>query len=230
MTKRHLSFILCLVLLAGCSGDGVRNREKGAVGGALLGAGLGAVIGSATGKAGYGTAIGGGIGALTGAVVGNEMDKSETRDREYDDRLDRNERVIQENQRLLEQLRLKGVDVRMSDRGVVMNLPDVLFAFDSANLSSVARNDLYEISEILSELDGRLISVEGHTDSVGTVGYNQRLSLRRANAVVEQLTLNGIPRDNITTRGFGQSDPIASNATEEGRSRNRRVEIIVENY
>jgi len=230
MILRLISSVLLASTLVGCGGEGLQNREKGALGGAAIGAGLGAIIGSATGKAGYGTAIGGGIGALSGAVIGHEMDKSAARDREYDDRLTRNEAVIQENQRLLAQLRTRGVDVRVSDRGVVMNLPDVLFALDSADISPSARRDLEEIADILSEVEGRYISVEGHTDSTGTVGHNQQLSLRRANSVAQELTRNGVPRDRITTRGFGQSDPIASNATQEGRARNRRVEIIVENY
>jgi len=230
MISRLMCSLLLLATLIGCGGEGLQNREKGALGGAAIGAGLGAIIGSATGKAGYGTAIGGGIGALSGAAIGHEMDKSAARDREYDDRLTRNEAVIQENQRLLEQLRTRGVDVRVSDRGVVMNLPDVLFALDSADLSTSARRDLEEIADLLSEVEGRFISVEGHTDSTGTMSYNQQLSVRRANAVAQELTRNGVPRDRITTRGFGQSDPIASNATQEGRARNRRVEIIVENY
>src|SRR5690606_3505459 len=124
-----LAISLSILCLAGCGGQGLQNREKGTLGGAAVGAGLGAIVGSATGNAGYGTAIGGGIGALSGALLGHEMDKAESSGREYDARLTRNDQIILENQRLLEQLRLKGVDVRISDRGVVMNLPDVLFAF-----------------------------------------------------------------------------------------------------
>ena len=75
----------------------------------------------------------------------------------------------------------------------------------------------------------RKILVEGHTDSVGTVNYNLRLSENRARSVADQLVNSGVPRRSVSTRGFGEGDPIASNRAESGRKRNRRVEVIIEN-
>jgi OOP family OmpA-OmpF porin len=73
------------------------------------------------------------------------------------------------------------------------------------------------------------VAIEGHTDSIGTVEYNQRLSEDRAHSVAAQLVREGISRGRMSTRGFGEAKPIASNKTEAGRTRNRRVEVIIEN-
>ncbi len=220
--------LLTLVVTTGC-GDSLSNRDKGALGGTALGAGLGAIIGSATGNAGVGTAIGGGIGAITGAVVGNEIDKSEEIDAAKDARLDDNDRILTENQRILEELKRQGADARITDRGVVVNLPDVLFEFDRADLTSRANATISEIAVTLKSGPERNIAVEGHTDSVGTMSYNQELSDRRARSVARELERQGISRARLYPRGFGEGDPIASNKTEVGRARNRRVEVIIEN-
>jgi len=230
MTRYPIAcFVVSLLILSGCSESSLSHREGGALGGAAVGAGLGAIIGSATGHAGVGTAIGGGIGALSGALVGNELDKSSNRSHQMDDQLSRNDEMIRENEGLLEWRRKKGYDAYPSDRGVVINLPDVLFPFDSADLTSRAHRDVAEIAETLRSLPDRHISIEGHTDSVGSPLYNQRLSERRAGAVKSALSASGIPNSKLSSRGFGESDPVASNESSEGRQRNRRVEVIVEN-
>lgn len=221
---------LFVLALTACEGSQIRNREKGAIGGTVAGAGLGAIIGSATGKAGVGTAIGAGVGALTGAIIGNEMDKSEMQDAAQEERINEYDRLLAENQRLIDQLKSRGADARITDRGVVVNLPDVLFEFDKATLTPAAAATIREITYTLKsgQID-RHIWVEGHTDSIGTMSYNQQLSERRARSVAYSLEDNGISRNRISHRGFGESDPIASNKTDSGRARNRRVEIILEN-
>ncbi len=229
MVKLRAFFFLSLLLLFGatsCENARFGGREKGALGGAAIGAGLGAIIGAATGDAGVGTAIGGGIGALSGAVIGNEVDKAEAKDKAYDDKLTQNEQQIAENQRIIEELKSRGADARITDRGVVVNLPDVLFEFDSAQLTGGAFATIEDIAEVSS---GRNISVEGHTDSVGTVPYNQKLSEERARSVARELSRRGVPASRVRTRGFGESHPIATNASDAGRARNRRVEVILEN-
>lgn len=226
MRKYLLLFLLCCLATTACENARFGGREKGALGGAAIGAGLGAIIGAATGHAGVGTAIGGGIGALSGAAIGNEVDKSEAREQAYDDKLAENDRILAENQKLIEELKKRGTDARITDRGVVVNLPDVLFEFDSARLTGAAFTTIEDIAEVSA---GRSISVEGHTDSVGTDSYNQRLSEDRARAVARELGYKGVPSSKIHTRGLGESRPIASNATEVGRARNRRVEVILEN-
>jgi outer membrane protein OmpA-like peptidoglycan-associated protein len=108
-------------------------------------------------------------------------------------------------------------------------LPDVLFEFDSARLTRGARGTVGEIADVLRAHPERLISVEGHTDSSGTVEYNSRLSEQRARSVASELSMDGVSRRNIRVRGFGESQPVSSNRTEAGRSRNRRVEVVIEN-
>jgi len=220
---------LFLLVLTACSSLQLSNRETGTLGGTAVGAGLGAIIGSATGDAGVGTAIGAGIGALSGAILGNEVDKKELEDANEEARLAENERILAENRKLIEQLKNQGQDVRLSDRGVVVNIPDVLFGFNRHDLTPLAQETVQEIAEVLRGSADRAISVEGHTDSVGTMRYNQDLSLKRARSVARQLEEEGISRSRLFVRGFGEGDPIASNMTDSGRARNRRVEIIIEN-
>ncbi len=229
MKHSRILFVILVFFLSACSEGGMRNRDKGILGGAALGAGIGAIIGAATGDAGVGTAIGGGVGALAGGVVGNEMDKDEEYQVGIENQLDERDRMIAENQRIIDELKRRGADARISDRGVVVNLPDVLFEFDSSRLTSDAQDTVYDIVQVLRDVSDRHIAVEGHTDSIGTISYNQRLSEERANSVASALVREGVSRRRITTRGFGETDPIASNRTDTGRARNRRVEVIIEN-
>src|SRR5690606_16190746 len=131
-----------------------------------------------------------------------------------------NESIIEQNQRLIDEFKRQGADVRETRRGVVVNLPDVLFEFDSSRLTSKARGTIREIAEVLRDVGERRIAVEGHTDAVGTIGYNQRLSEDRARSVANELALHGVSRNRLRTRGFGETDPIASNRTAAGRARN----------
>lgn len=226
---RQLPFVLVLTLVAaGCAPAG-KKTAIGAGTGALVGAGLGAVIGSASGDAGRGTAIGAGSGAALGGLLGNALDEQ---DQELDARrseVARQQELIEENRRLIEELRRRGADVRPSQRGVVINLPDILFEFDRADLTREAQRTIREISEVLREVEHRQIAVEGHTDSVGTFVYNQQLSERRAASVARELERSGVSRQRMNVAGFGEGSPIATNNTDAGRARNRRVEVIVEN-
>ncbi|MCO6431548.1 MAG: OmpA family protein [Deltaproteobacteria bacterium] len=229
---RTISVIFCCALLGAlpaCENARFGAREKGALGGAAVGAGLGAIIGNQTGNAGAGVAIGSAIGAISGALIGNEIDSQDAAMDAADERLVRQQQELEENRRLIEELRARGADVRRTDRGVVVNLPDVLFEFDSARVTPEARSTVREISEVVRNASDRRVSVEGHTDSVGTVDYNLRLSRERARSVADELSANGVNKRRITIRGFGESDPIASNKSATGRSRNRRVEVIIEN-
>ena len=235
MNIRYRALFLFLFLsvslaLAGCGSTSLSGREKGAIGGTAVGAGLGAIIGSATGDAGVGTAIGAGIGALSGAFLGNEIDKDDARQAQQTDRMDRNDQLLEENRRLLEELKRQGQDARITDRGVVVNIPDVLFGFNRSDLTPQALATIQEIAQTVRSAGDRSVSVEGHTDSVGSMSYNQQLSVQRARSVARALEGEGIARSRLFVRGFGEGDPVASNATDAGRARNRRVEVIVENY
>lgn len=218
-----------LLIVSGCFNGSLGATEYGAAGGSAAGAGLGAIIGNQTGNPGAGVAIGAAAGALGGALIGNQIDRQDRVISQRQRRIDEQDRLIAENARLLEELRNRGIDVRDSDRGVVVNLPDVLFQTAQSNLTPDAVSTVQEIAKVFTSAPHRHIAVEGHTDSLGTIDYNYRLSDARAHRVVQELEANGIPARRITTRAMGETTPIASNRTEEGRRRNRRVEVIIEN-
>lgn len=221
--------LLLVVVASGCSAYSPGATEIGTLGGAAAGAGLGAIIGHQTGNAGVGVAIGSAAGALGGAILGAQVDRTDQAISERQRRIDEQERMIAENARLLEELKQRGIDVRDTERGVVVNLPDVLFEFGRSELTSSARGTVQEIAEVLKQAPNRRLSIEGHTDSIGTIEANHRLSESRARTVATELEASGIPNRAITTRAFGETTPIASNKTEQGRKRNRRVEVVIEN-
>ena len=119
------------------------------------------------------------------------------------------------------------LQTRDSARGLIVNMSDVLFDTGSYTLKPGAREKLAKISGILLAHPGLTLQIEGHTDSVGGDEFNQQLSERRADSVRDFLAENGVPASSITARGFGKTQPVASNDTPEGRQRNRRVELVV---
>ena len=128
--------------------------------------------------------------------------------------------------RLLQQLN-SILATRDSARGLVANMSDVLFRTGSSDLAPGARERLAKVSGIVLAYPSLHIAIEGHTDSVGSDEYNLSLSERRANAVRDYFVQQGIPSDTVNARGFGKSDPVASNDTPEGRQQNRRVELVL---
>jgi len=119
------------------------------------------------------------------------------------------------------------LQTRDSARGLIVNMSDVLFDTGSYTLKPGAREKLAKISGILLAHPGLTLQIEGHTDSVGSDEFNQQLSERRADSVRDFLAEQGVPVSSITARGFGKTQPVASNDTPEGRQRNRRVELVV---
>lgn len=119
------------------------------------------------------------------------------------------------------------LQTRDSARGLIVNMSDVLFDTGSYTLKPGAREKLAKISGILLAHPGLTMQIEGHTDSVGTDEFNQQLSERRADSVRDFLAEQGVAASSITARGFGKTQPVASNDTAEGRQRNRRVELVV---
>ncbi|MGR4068125.1 OmpA family protein [Billgrantia sp. C5P2] len=103
---------------------------------------------------------------------------------------------------------------------------EVTFAFDSAEIRPGAHQTLDQVATTLRENQNLRVRIEGHTDSVGSDQYNQGLSQRRADSVRDFLVSRGIAEHRMTTRGFGESQPIATNDTDAGRAQNRRVEIL----
>jgi outer membrane protein OmpA-like peptidoglycan-associated protein len=119
------------------------------------------------------------------------------------------------------------LETRETARGLIVNVSDVLFDFDSANLKAGAREKLARVSGILLSTPDLTIEVEGHTDNVGSDTYNQSLSEQRAASVRDYLLRQGIMPDAVATAGFGESQPVVANNTAAGRQQNRRVELVV---
>ena len=128
--------------------------------------------------------------------------------------------------RLLQQFSLV-LETRDTDRGLIVNISDVLFDTGQYALRPVAREKLARLSGIVLAYPGLRLRSEGHTDAIGSEVLNQRLSEQRAEAVREYLLTQGVPEHAVSSVGLGFSVPVASNDTREGRQQNRRVEIIV---
>lgn len=196
------------LLAAGCAD--MSPRQQGTAQGAGIGALAGAVLSSATGgKAGSGAVIGGAI----GAVAGNVWSKR------------------QEDRRVaLEQAtRGTGVDVsRTSDNQLKLNIPaDISFDVNSAAIRPAMRNVLDPFASNLRDDRHSRISIVGHTDSSGSDAVNNPLSVDRAQSVRDYLVGRGVPASQVQTSGRGEREPVADNASEAGRARNRRVEIFL---
>lgn len=125
--------------------------------------------------------------------------------------------------------RLEYLELRETDRGVVMTLGDVLFEPGETELQDDAMSNLEDVVELLASEPGRRVRIEGHTDSTGPAEANLRISEQRATAVRDALVERGIEAGRITVKGMGEDFPIAPNDTEEGRRRNRRVDVILLN-
>ena len=119
------------------------------------------------------------------------------------------------------------LETRDTARGLIVNMSDVLFDTAKHSLRPVAREKLAKVAGIILGHPGLRLDVEGHTDSVGGDDYNQQLSEQRAAAVRDYLTQQGVAPNSVTTKGFGESQPVASNDTAAGRQQNRRVEMVV---
>ena len=118
-------------------------------------------------------------------------------------------------------------NLRETSRGIVISLSDILFDVNRATLKPGAESNVRRIAAILQQYPDRQIAVEGHTDATGSDAYNQTLSEDRAASVRASLVAGGVPAGQITSRGFGKTQPVATNDTPAGRQQNRRVEIIV---
>ncbi len=227
--------LIAVALLAGCS-QPLTTRQKSTGAGGLLGGATGALIGAAVGKPAAGAAIGAALGAGTGAVVGDRMQQRDTELAQQAGQIQRQRQELARNRRLLEELKRQGLEAEETSRGVVVNLPDVLFQFGQASLTPQARSRAADISTILNtQAQGRQVSVEGHTDSVGSAEFNQRLSEQRAASVVNALAAGGVARSRVSVKGYGERYPVAPNSNPDGsdnpsgRTKNRRVEVVIEN-
>jgi outer membrane protein OmpA-like peptidoglycan-associated protein len=168
----------------------------------------------------------------TGALVGDQLQGQQNKQNEQQKALDQQRADIEKNRALIEELKRRNIEAKETNRGVMVNLPNVNFQFDSADLTSDGRDKVNQIANIIRrDAPNRRITVEGHAsrESAAQEAYNQRLSERRAATVADALERNGVNNRNVSSQGVGTRAPIASNDTESGRQQNRRVEVIIEN-
>ncbi len=202
---KKILFAIPLVafLLMGCNAT---KTQKGAVIGGAAGAIGGTIIGKAAGNKTLGTIIGAAVGGTAGAIIGHDMDKQA-------------EQIKNE---------IPGAKVERVGEGIQVEFNEkILFAFSKSDLGDVAKTNLNKLVTVLNNYPNTNIEIQGHTDSRGTEEYNMGLSLRRANAVRDYLSSQGIVSSRMTVKGYGETAPAYSNDTPEGMAQNRRVEFLI---
>ncbi|HMA44423.1 MAG TPA: OmpA family protein [Gemmatimonadales bacterium] len=210
MRTRHriLSVVTTVAALTSVSLNGcATHAQTGAVVGATSGAVVGGVIGKvAGGHTARGAIIGAAVGGTAGALIGARMD--------------RQAKELAQN--------IPGAKVERVGEGIQVTFESgLLYDFDSDIVRPEARKNLRALAASLDKYPGSDILIVGHTDQVGPASYNQSLSERRASAAADYLVVQGVSRDRVSTRGMGETEPIADNDTERGRELNRRVEVAI---
>jgi outer membrane protein OmpA-like peptidoglycan-associated protein len=161
---------------------------------------------------------------VTGEQAGYGQTPSQ--DSQYPSQSMSREEYLRQQQRDFE--RIPDVDVRRSGERLIVAIPNtILFDYDSYDLRYEARQDLDQVANVLARYPETMITIAGHTDSIGDADYNQRLSEYRAQAVSNYLISRGVNPYRVSAVGYGETSPVASNANEAGRQRNRRVELSI---
>ncbi len=209
--RKILVVLMATLVFTGCTTIDPYTREE-KVSNTAKGAGIaaagGAIIGAIAGG-GKGAAIGAAAGAALGGGIGYYMDRQEAE--------------------LRQRLEATGVRVVRVGDSIRLVLPgNITFATDSYNIRSDFLPVLDSVAVVLKKYKDTRLRVVGHTDSTGSARYNQLLSERRAQAVKDALVSLGVPATRIVATGMGETSPVASNATPQGRAQNRRVEILIE--
>lgn len=199
-----ISLATASILFSGCSS--FTKTEKGAAIGAGGGGVIGAFIGKAAGNTALGAIIGGAVGGTAGALIGHKMDKQAAEIKQT----------------------VPGATVTREGEGILVKFDSgILFDIDKTFVKPDAQVSLTKLARSLQNNPQTNILVVGHTDSTGTAAHNMDLSIRRASAVKSFLVGEGVAASRLTTQGKGETEPIAPNATAEGRAQNRRVEIVI---
>ncbi len=200
---------MIISLMLGCNTvKNANNTQKGAVIGAAGGAVIGGVVGNNVGKGNtvLGAIIGGVVGGAAGGYIGNRMDRQAER--------------IQEE--------IPGAEVTRVGEGINVTFSQgagVYFDTNKSDIKGTSVETLNKLAGIFREYPKTVILVEGHTDSAGSDEYNMGLSKLRAESVTKYLVSQGIDANRFTTKWYGETQPIADNATAEGKAKNRRVEL-----
>ncbi len=192
-----------LVFATGCNTS--KAVKGGAIGGAAGGV-IGGVIGKNNGSGTKGAIIGSVVGGAAGAVIGDYMDK--------------------QADEIVEQM--PGAEVERVGEGIMVTFDSgILFSTGKYALTDASRIELQRMADIFNKYPETDITVDGHTDSVGSETSNQKLSEQRAASVSDYLAELGVSRDRMITVGHGETQPVATNDTEEGKQANRRVEVAI---
>ena len=190
--------------LGGCAS--LNNKEKAGIIGATGGAIAGGAIGKANGSTAKGAILGAVVGGAAGMIIGHQMDKQAAE--------------LKQN--------IPGAIVERVGEGIQVTFASgLLFDFDSDVVRSDARTNLRNLAASLDKYPGSELLIVGHTDSVGTDAYNLALSERRAEAAAAYLVAQGVDRARLSSRGLGESEPVAPNDSDAGRGKNRRVEVAI---
>ena len=195
--------------LTACANDPYQRTKAGAAIGAVTGAVVGHQLDHDKGR--Y---IGGAVGALAGGAIGNYLDRQQ---QAFD-------------QALAEEQQRYGLEIqRLQDDTLKVAIPsEVSFDFDSASIKPAFYPTLDKVASLLQQYNQSVVTIIGHTDSVGSDAYNLDLSQRRAESVGQYLASRGVSYGRLRTEGHGEREPRASNATEAGRQQNRRVELLIQ--
>ena len=184
----------------------LNKKEEGAIIGATAGAAVGGVIGNQTGSTAKGAIIGAVVGGTAGAIIGHQMDQQA--------------KELSQN--------IKGATVERVGEGIQVTFASgLLFAFDSDSIQAAAGTNLRELASSLQKYPDSQLLIVGHTDNVGDDAYNQALSQRRSNSAATYLAAQGVARTRLAATGKGESEPVATNETDAGRQKNRRVEVAI---
>ncbi len=206
ITISALSVALAVTTLLASSCSTMTGTQKGAVIGTAAGGTLGAIIGKKAGNTAVGAIIGGAVGGTAGALIGRNMD-----------------RQAEEIQKTV-----PGAEVIREGEGLVVKFDSgILFDVNKSDLKENARTNIQNLATSMKNNPETDIMIVGHTDASGSDSYNLALSQRRAESVRSFALSNGISAARLSTIGKGESEPIAENETESGKTLNRRVEIVI---
>ena len=201
-----LGVALALAGTLATSCNSLTKTQKGAAIGVAGGGALGALVGKAAGNTALGAIVGGAVGGTAGALIGHKMDKQAAEIKQT----------------------VPGATVTRAGEGIIVNFSSgILFDTDKADVKSAAQTNLQKLAASMQNNPETNILIVGHTDNTGSDAHNMELSIRRAEAVKAVIAANNVNGSRLTVQGKGETEPIGDNNTVDGRSQNRRVEIVI---
>lgn len=198
--------VVCSTTFALTACASLSRKEKGAVIGATAGGAVGGVIGKNNGSTARGAIIGAVVGGAAGAIIGHQMDQ-QAKELQFD---------------------IPGATVERVGEGIQVTFASgLLYDVDSDAIRSEGAENLRNLATSLKRYNNTDLLIVGHTDATGTTIYNQGLSERRARSAATYLSIQGVNGARLRTSGLGESEAIASNDTDAGRQKNRRIEVAI---